>query len=95
MSSIMPQMMSIMPNDIVILKSTNEKHTVVGVNRDTGRVMLSLDPLVVVDAGECYLIESHYPERPQPVEVIGKLLNGGVDLKGFIDVRSALFHGIL
>ena len=84
----------ILPNDVVLHRPTGEKWVVCGVNHEAGRLVPCGYPFPsVADIKDCELIERHYETTPQSEEQIAALKKEG--MTNYIDVRSALFYGIL
>ncbi len=84
----------IRPNDVVLHKPTGEKWVVCGVNYEQGRLIPCGYPFpTVAKIEDCELIEEHYHAKSQTEEQIAALKKHGYD--SYIDVRSAMFHGLL
>lgn len=86
--------MKIRPNDIVFHKPSGEKWVVAGVHYD-GETFIPMGyPFPsLAKTEDCELVESHYETEPQEENVIRALMGHG--LESYVDVRSAMLHGIL
>lgn len=85
---------TIMPNDIVRHKPTGETWVVAGVNHQTKKLVPMGYPFpTIAKAGDCEILERRYETESQSKEVIEALKKHG--LLNFIDVRSAMWHGLL
>jgi hypothetical protein len=84
---------AIMPNDIVKHRPTGEEWVVCGVDYGLGLLVPCgyLFPCIVQIA-DCDLVEKRYSKEFQSIEQIEALKKSG--LTRFIDVASAMFHGI-
>lgn len=84
----------IRPSDVVLHKPSREKWVVCGVNYGEGKLIPCGYPFPsVANINDCELIEDGYTAYGQPKEYIEALMKHG--LVGFVDVRAAMFHGIL
>lgn len=84
----------IMPNDIVKHKPTGETWVVCGVNHADGLLIPCGYPFpTVAKVEDCELVEKRYHIEYQSEEYIKTLLEKG--LSNYIDVRSAMLHGII
>lgn len=85
---------NIMPNDTILHKPTNETWIVCGVNIQNGTLIPFGYPFpTIAKTEDCELLEYGYESNPQSLEQIQALQKEG--LTNYIDVTSALFHGIL
>lgn len=83
----------IKPNDVVLHKPSGEKWVVAGVNQEAGYLIPCGWPFPsFARIDSCELAERNYEQEPQRKEVILQLLHKGLD--GYVDARSAAFHGI-
>lgn len=84
----------IMPNDIVKHKPTGETWVVCGVNHTDGLLIPCGYPFpTVAKVEDCELIEKRHHIEYQSEEYIKTLLEKG--LSNYVDVRSAMLHGII
>ena len=84
----------IMPNDVVLHKPTGEKIVVCGVDHAKGKLIACGYPFPsMMDTGDCEIIERNYEYECQSIEHINALKAEG--LTNFIDVTSAMFHGMI
>lgn len=84
----------IMPNDVVKHKPTGETWVVAGVNHQTGELIPMGYPFPsIAKTDDCEILERRYETESQSEEVIEALKKRG--LLNFIDVRSAMWHGLL
>ena len=84
----------IKPNDIVLHKPSGEKWVVAGVNAYDGKLIPKGYPFPsIANISDCELIEGNYEFEHQEEVVIKALMQCG--LKAFVDVRSAMLHGLL
>ena len=84
----------IQPNDIVKHIPTGEEWVVCGVNLSSGKLIPCGYPFpTTADISDCELVEKRYHIEPQSEEQIKALQKEG--LTNFIDVTSAMFHGLL
>ena len=84
----------IRPNDTVLHRPTGETWVVAGVSLSTGELVPSGYPFPsVAKIEDCDLLEKGYEAKPQDKDVIEAFQKEGM-LK-FIDVRSAMLHGII
>lgn len=84
----------IMPSDIVLHRPTGETWTVCGVDHKAGRLIPCGYPFpTVARVDDCEVVERHYETQYQTEEQIRALQKHG--LTSFIDVKSAMFHGII
>ena len=84
----------IMPNDVVWVKQTGEEIVVCGVNHEKGELIAMGYPFPsMFRIEDCELIERNYELECQSMESINALKAEG--LESFIDVTSAMFHGII
>lgn len=84
----------IRPSDVVLHKPSGEKWVVCGVNYDEGKLIPCGYPFPsLANINDCELIEEGYTAHGQPKEYIEALMKHG--LINFVDVRAAMFHGIL
>ncbi len=87
-------MSEIRPNDHVKHIPSGEEWVVCGVNREQGKLIPCGYPFpTMADIADCKLVESRYAKKPQTVEQIEALRSEG--LESFIDVKSAMFHGLI
>lgn len=85
---------NIMPNDIVHHDPSGEIWTVAGCNYKTREVIPFGYPFPTIGKMEdCTIIERRYEGEPQSEEVIKEFRKRGME--NFIDIRSAMFHGIV
>lgn len=81
-------------NDTVKHIPSGETWVVCGVNYGTGELIPCGYPFPsVAKISDCELIEEGYETKPQSEEMIKALQKHG--MVNFIDVRSAMFHGLL
>lgn len=84
----------IRPNDTVLHRPTGETWVVCGVNRDLGTLIPCGYPFPsMARLEDCELVERGYEKEPQSEEQIRALQKHG--MTSYIDVRSAMFHGII
>lgn len=84
----------IMPNDTVLHKPSGEKWVVAGVNHATGELCPMGYPFPsVAKIADCEIIEKGYETEFQSESVIKAFINLG--MLNFIDVRSAMFLGLM
>ena len=84
----------IMPNDVVLHKPTGETLVVCGVDHKQGKFIPCGYPFPsIMNISDCEIIERHYELEYQSEEFIKALQKEG--LTSFIDVRSAMFLGII
>ena len=84
----------IRPNDTVVHKPTGERWVVCGVNRDLKTLIPCGYPFPSMARMEdCELVERAYEKEPQSIEQIEALKKH--HMESYIDVRSAMFHGII
>lgn len=84
----------IMPNDTVKHRPSGETWFVCGVNHESGSLVPMGYPFPsIANVEDCELIERRYETEPQSEEQIKALQAHG--LTGYIDARSACFHGII
>ena len=84
----------IRPNDVVLHKPTAETWVVCGVDYEEGELIpCGYHFPTIAKLSDCLLLEEHYIMTPQSKETIKTLQEHG--LERFIDVRSAMWHGIL
>ncbi len=84
----------IRPNDIVKHIPTGEEWVVCGVDYLKGELIPCGYPFPsIAKISDCELIKSGYLTKPQSKEQIEALKNE--HLERFIDVTSAMFHGII
>lgn len=84
----------IKPNDIVLHKPSGEKWVVAGVNAYDGKLIPKGYPFPsIANIADCELIEARYEVEYQEETVIKALIQHG--LKNFVDVRSAMLHGLI
>ena len=84
----------IMPNDVVRVKQTGEEIVVCGVNLETRELIAMGYPFPsMFKMDDCEIIEANYEHEYQTENSIEALRREG--LTGFIDVRSAMFHGLI
>lgn len=84
----------IKPNDIVLHKPSGEKWVVAAVNIEDGKLIPMGYPFPsLANMADCELLEMGYDNRYQEESIIKYLKDHG--MMSFIDVRSAMFHGIL
>lgn len=90
----MEERTDIRPNDTVLHKPTGETWVVCGVNHDLKTLIPCGYPFPSMALLEdCELLERGYEKEPQSVEQIKALQKHG--LTNYIDVKSAMFHGII
>lgn len=84
----------IRPNDVVLHKPSGETWVVAGVHYD-GKTFVPMGyPFPsIANVEDCELVESHYTHIPQEENVIRSLMAHGME--SYVDVRSAMLHGIL
>lgn len=84
----------IMPNDVVLHKPTGETIVVCGVNHEKGELVASGWPFPsIYHVEDCEIVEQNYEHECQSVQQIDALRKEG--LVSFIDVRSAMYHGVI
>lgn len=84
----------IRPNDVVLHKPTGEKWIIAGVHYDGNTLIPKGWPFpTIAKTEDCELLEERYTKTPQSEHVIQELQKEG--LQSYIDVRSAMLHGIL
>ena len=84
----------IRPSDVVLHKPSGETWVVCGVDYDRGELIPCGYPFPsLAKLSDCELVEEHYTAKGQPEVYIKALRREHLDR--FIDVRSAMFHGIL
>ena len=84
----------IMPNDVVLHKPTGETIVVCGVNHEKGELVASGWPFPsLYHVEDCEIVEQNYEHECQSVQQIDALRKEG--LVSFIDVRSAMYHGVI
>lgn len=84
----------IRPNDIVLHKPSGEEWVVCGVDHSKDELIPCGYPFpTVAKISDCELVVENYSVEPQTEEQIKALQKHG--LYRFIDVRSAIFHGII
>lgn len=84
----------IRPNDVVLHKPSGEKWVVCGVDYSKGELIPCGYPFpTLAKLNDCELVEEQYAVKGQPEEYIKALQKHGLDR--FIDVRSAMFYGII
>lgn len=85
---------NIMPNDTVLHKPSKETWVVAGVNFETRQIVPSGYPFPsIASLDDCELVERGYELERQSEHVINEFQRRG--MLGFIDVRSAMFRGII
>lgn len=85
---------TIMPNDLIKHKPTGEIWVVAGVNHATHEVVPMGYPFPsIAKMEDCEIIERHYEAESQSVAVINAFKKEG--MLNFIDMRSAMWHGLL
>lgn len=85
---------TIMPNDIVKHKPSGETWVVAGVNHYTKELVPKGYPFPsIAKMDDCEIIERRYEFESQGVDVISAFKKEG--MLNFIDVRSAMWHGLL
>lgn len=85
---------AIMPNDTVRHRPSGEEWVVCGVNYEKGDLIPCGYPFPsIARIEDCDLVEKRYDKGGQKLEYIEALQKAG--LPSFIDVPSALFHGII
>ena len=90
----MSERTDIRPNDTILHKPTGETWVVCGVDREKGKLIPCGYPFPsLADIADCELLERHYEAEPQRMEQIKALQDRG--LTSYIDVTSAMFHGII
>ncbi len=90
----MSERTDIRPNDTVLHKPTGETWVVCGVDRDKGTLIPCGYPFPsLANINDCELLERGYEREPQSEEQIKALQGHG--LTSYIDVKSAIFHGII
>lgn len=81
-------------NDIVFHKPSKEKWVVVGVHFDGKTLIPKGYPFPsIAKTEDCELIESRYLTELQSKDTIKALREHG--LEAYIDIRSAMFHGVI
>ena len=84
----------IRPSDIVLHKPTGETWVVCGIDHEKGELIPCGYPFpTIAKLEDCELVEEHYTAKGQPEEYIKALQECG--LTRFIDVKAAMFHGII
>ena len=84
----------IRPNDIVLHKPSGETWVVCGVDREKSELIPCGYPFpTLAKLSDCELVEKRYHVECQSEEQIKALQKHGLDR--FIDLRSAMFHGII
>lgn len=84
----------IRPNDVVLHKPTGETWVVCGVNYEQGYLIPCGYPFpTLAKTEDCELLEKNYHAKCQTEEQISALKKHGYE--SFIDVRSAMFYGML
>ena len=84
----------IRPNDIVMHQPSGETWEVAGVHYDGKTLIPKRYPFPsVANTNDCVLVESNYPTKPQERVVIKVLRVEG--LEAYIDLESAMLHGLL
>lgn len=84
----------IRPSDIVKHKPSGETWVVCGVNYDSGNLIPCGYPFPsIAKIEDCELVKEQYTVNGQPEEYINALKKHGLD--NYIDVRSAMFHGLI
>ena len=84
----------IMPNDIVMHKPSGETWSVAGVCHEDGTLVPKGYPFPsVAKCSDCELIEQNYEAHYQTEETIKALMDHGMNR--YVDVRSAILHGLL
>lgn len=84
----------IKPNDIVLHKPSGEKWVVAGVNAYDGELIPKGYPFPsMANISDCELLEGRYEFEYQEESVIKALMQCGMN--SFIDIRSAMLHGLL
>ena len=84
----------IRPNDVVLHKPSGEKWVVCGVDHSKDELIPCGYPCpTLAKISDCVLIEERYYIEPQTEVQIQALRIHGLDR--FIDVRSAMFHGVI
>ena len=84
----------IRPNDVVLHKPSGEKWVVCGVDHSKDELIPCGYPFpTLAKISDCVLIEERYYIEPQTEVQIQALRIHGLDR--FIDVRSAMFHGVI
>ena len=85
---------TIMPNDVVKHKPTGETWVVAGVNHLTKEVVPKGYPFpTIARIEDCEIIERRYEFEVQEEDVIDAFRKEG--MLNFIDVRSAMFLGLM
>ena len=86
--------MMIRPSDVVLHKPTGETWVVCGVDHEKVELIPCGYPFpTLAKLTDCELVEECYTAKGQPEEYIKALQERG--LTRFIDVRAAMFHGII
>lgn len=84
----------IKPNDTVLHKPSGEKWTVAGVNEADGTLIPCGYPFPSCARTEdCEILEHRYEVEMQSAEIITWFYDHGYP--GYIDVRSALYQGLM
>lgn len=90
----MEERTQILPNDIVFHKPSGETWVVCGVNRNNQKLIPKGYPFPsLANIADCELIERRYEIEPQSEDDIKSLQRHG--LTSYIDVKSAMLHGII
>lgn len=84
----------IMPNDVVLHKPSGEKWVVAGVNHENNTLIPKGYPFpTVAKVNDCELLEGRYESQYQEETTIQALIDCG--LHSYVDVRSAMLHGLI
>lgn len=84
----------IKPNDIVLHKPSGEKWVVAGVNVYDGKLVPKGYPFPsVANIEDCELLERRYEFECQEEFVIKEFLR--CEMASFVDIRSAMLHGLI
>jgi hypothetical protein len=84
----------IKPNDTVLHRPSGETWVVAGVNHGTGQLIPFGYPFPSIGKiVDCELLEKGYEREPQSEKTIRALMARGLD--NFVDVTSAMLHGII
>lgn len=85
---------AIMPNDFILHRPTGEEWVVCGVNYERGELIPCGYPFPsIAKIEDCELTEKRYSNGGQTEEQIKALQDA--KCTSFIDVTSAMFHGII
>ena len=84
----------IMPNDVVLHKPSGETWVVAAVDVGSGKLIPKGYPFPsLANIADCELLEQEYEFRYQDEDTIKYLMDHG--MTSFVDVRSAMLHGMI